>query len=87
MAIITNFYPPIVQDSMPAFLRKTACKIYFSLPIYNSINDIANVQISIVNQKTNISALSTTRYPTGIKIMSLAVDSSETSDYKYYVKI
>ena len=52
-----NLYPPIVDTYMPAFIRTTACRIYFSLSIYNSIEEIKNVQIVISNQNTNLSAL------------------------------
>ena len=37
-----NLYPPIVSTYMPAFIRTTACRIYFSLSIYNSIEEIKN---------------------------------------------
>jgi hypothetical protein len=68
MAIITNLYPPIVSNVLPSFIRTQSCKIYFSLSAYNTISDIKNIQISVVNQKTNVSALKPSLYPSGIKI-------------------
>jgi len=34
-------YPPVIASSMPAFnIKKGKIKVYFTLPIYNSINEI-----------------------------------------------
>ena len=87
MAITSNLYPPIVPDTTPAFIRTKSCKIYFSLSMYNSAADIKNVQISLVNQRTNASALKTSAYPSGIKIASLYYDPDVRGDYNYYVQI
>ena len=87
MAITSNLYPPIVPDSSPAFIRTKSCKIYFSLSMYNSAADIKNVQISLVNQRTNASALKTSIYPSGIKIANLYYDPDVRGDYNYYVQI
>ena len=73
MSITSNLYPPICPDTCPAFIRTESCKIYFSLSMYNSAADIKNVQISLINQRTNASALKTSTYPSGIKIDSLCV--------------
>ena len=82
-----NLYPPIVATYMPAFIRTQSCKIYFSLSMYNSYEDIKNVQVIISNQNTNISALKTSTYPTGIKTTNLNIDSSIDGDDKYYITI
>lgn len=66
MAITSNLYPPIMPDILPAFNRQGECRIYFSLSSYNSREDIKNVQISMVNQRTNESILK--KYPSGIKL-------------------
>ena len=87
MAITSNLYPPICPDTCPAFIRTKSCKIYFSLSMYNSAADIKNVQISLVNQRTNASALKTSTYPSGIKIASLYYDPDVRGDYNYYVQI
>ena len=87
MALMSNLYPPICPDTIPAFIRTKSCKIYFSLSMYNSAADIKNVQISLVNQRTNASALKTSTYPSGIKIANLYYDPDMRGDYNYYVQI
>ena len=87
MALMSNLYPPICPDTIPAFIRTKSCKIYFSLSMYNSAADIKNVQISLVNQRTNVSALKTSTYPSGIKIANLYYDPDMRGDYNYYVQI
>ena len=87
MAITTNLYPPVVQDTYPAFVRKSPCRFFFSLSSYNTAADIKNVQISLINQRNNASAFRTDLYPTGIKIVPIQYDSSTIGDYKYYVQI
>lgn len=82
-----NLYPPITSTYLPAFVRTTACKIYFSLSNYNTTNEIKNVQIVISNQNTNLTALAPSKYPAGIKITDLQVDSEVTGDNKYFVVI
>ena len=87
-SLISNLYPPIVPDAMPAFLRKNSCRIYFSLPSYNSFKDITNVQISLINQKTNAYALRSDTYPAGIKIANIQIDNeNKYGDYGYFVEI
>ena len=85
-----SLYPPIVQDVQPAFVQKSACTIYFALPAYDSPEDIQNVQISIVNQRTNASAFDLEKYPSGIKFASLTFASSTQgikNEYNYSVII
>ena len=73
MAILNSLYPPVVPDTMPAFIYDKICPISFSISIYNSAGDINDecIQISIVDLETNISALDPKKYPSGIKITSL----------------
>ena len=87
MAIISNLYPPLVYDTLPSFIRTKTCRIYFSLSNYNSATDIKNVQISLINQKTNQSAFNSTNYPSGIKIASMIYDSTVQDNYNYYIEI
>lgn len=82
-----NLYPPICSTYMPAFVRTTACHIYFSLSNYNSAEDIKNVQVVISNQNTNLSALAVNLYPAGIKLVTLQKDESVTDDAKYFITI
>lgn len=85
--IMNNLYPAVVSTYMPAFVRTTACRVYFSLSIYNSVEEIKNVQVIVNNQNTNLSALSEKLYPTGIKIANLQVDNDVVGDSKYFVTI
>lgn len=87
MSIVANLYPPLVPDSQAAFITTKPCRIYFALSIYNSFFDIKNVQVSLINQKTNSSAFDIQKYPFGIKIAELKEDYLIDNDYKYYVEI
>ena len=87
MAITTGLYPPIVADTIPAFIRTKICKIYFSLSIYNSEANIKNVQVSLINQRTNASAFKNDLYPSGIKITDMIYDPNSKGDYNYYIQI
>ena len=51
------------------------------------MTDIKNVQISLINQRTNASAFKTSLYPSGIKIASIIHDPNARGDYNYYVQI
>lgn len=93
MALPNNLYPPVVDSWAPAFKYNAPCRINFSPSIYNSLSEIKNVQISIVNQKDSRTAFRTTPvllsddsslpyYPSGIKISSVMSD-----DDGYYVII
>ena len=92
MAII-NLYPPVVDTYMPAFLigsgdsLKDTCRVYFSLSLYNSDSDIANVQVIVSDQDTNMSVLNTERYPTGIMLTPLRTDLTKASKDRYYIDI
>lgn len=88
-----NLYPPMVDTYMPAFLigsgdsLKDTCRVYFSLSLYNSANDIANVQVIVSDQNTNVSVLNSERYPTGIMLTPLRVDLMKASNDRYYIDI
>lgn len=86
VSLVNNLYPPIIDTYMPAFVKDKGCRVYFSLSQYNSFEDIANVQVSVVNQNTNMSALSTL-HPTGIKLSTLYEDTTIDRDDRYYVMI
>lgn len=93
MAVTTNLYPPIVETYMPAFLvgsedtEKNICRIYFSLSMFNSLNQIKNVQISLRNQSTNLSALNPKLYPSEIMITNILEDVNINTANKYYIEI
>ena len=91
--IESNLYPPLMMaDIMPSFIRDQTCRVYFSLSIYNNIQDILEtngVQVSLLNQSTNASALQYSKYPSGIMLTTLHEDTSkdQTDDYRYYIEI
>lgn len=88
MAVNNNLYPPVIDSYMPAFLADTSiCKIYFALSNFNKQADIKNVQVIITNQNTNTTVLDATKYPAGIMLTSLQVDSTRTGDDRYYIQI
>lgn len=87
MAVGNNLYPPIIATYMPAFIRTSPCKVYFSLSSFNSPEDIMNVQITVSNINTNESVLRKSLYPSDIKISQLNIDTAIQTDEKYYVVI
>lgn len=93
MAATNALYPAVIETYMPAFLidsgdiEKDICKVYFSISQYNSFSDIVNAQVSVRNQNTNISVLNPLKYPCEVMLTNIYVDSSVTTDAKYYVKI
>ena len=92
MATNINLYPPIVETYIPAFLigsdtDKDICRVYFTLSMFNTTAEIANVQVSVRNQYTNLSVLSKTKYPSEIMIAALQEDAIRTSDDRYYIEI
>ena len=93
MAVNINLYPPVVDTYMPAFLvgssdiQKNTCRVYFSISLYNSLNDIKNAQVTIANQNTNLSVLDKSKYPCEIMLTDIKTDLTRTSDDKYYIEI
>lgn len=93
MAATNALYPAVIETYMPAFLidsgdsEKDICKVYFSISQYNSFSSIANAQVSVRNQNTNISVLNPVKYPCEVMVTNIYEDSSVTTDAKYYVKI
>ena len=86
-----NLYPPIFNKTyMPAFLKNSGCRIYFSISVYNSLSDIneqKGVQIIVQDQKTNFNVLKSEKYPAGVKITNINIDSSIDGLNKYYVEL
>ena len=82
-----TLFPPIVESKMPAFLKNTPCKVYFSLSSYNNISQIANCHVRVSYQNNNNSALKTSLYPSNIKICNLSIDNTIQGDAKYYITI
>lgn len=86
---ITNLYPPVIDTFMPSFVASDSngLRIYFSLSLYNDVNSIKNVQVTVRNQKTNINALNLGRYPSQIAIKELEVDDTKITPDKYYITL
>ena len=93
MAATNALYPALIETYMPAFLidsgdtEKDICKVYFSISQYNSFSRIANAQVSVRNQNTNLSVLNKSQYPCEVMVTNIYVDDTVTTDAKYYVKI
>ena len=84
---IMNLYPPQMPTYQDAFLTTETCRIYFSLSIYNSFNEInKNAQVTVSNQQTNKSVLLGTKYPNEIKLCEVKRDAARASD-QYYIEI
>ena len=92
MAININLYPPIVDTYAPAFLvdsgtDKDICRIYFTLSQFNTMADIANIQVTVRSQYTNLSVLDKSKYPSEIMITNIQEDTTKTSDDRYYIEL
>lgn len=93
MAVTINLYPPVVDTVMPAFLigsaaaQENICRVYFSLSLYNKLEQIANAQVTVRNQATNQSALDSDKYPSEIKLCPIYEDNGRETDDKYYIEI
>ena len=92
MAININLYPPIVDTYAPAFLvdsgtNKDICRIYFTLSQFNTMEDIANIQVTVRGQYTNLSVLDKSKYPSEIMITNIKEDTTKTSDDRYYIEL
>lgn len=88
----TTLYPPIVETYQPTFIitSDAIAKIYFALSSYNTLSEIAAVQLSLTGQKTNSEVLSSVLYPTGIKVFltsEIKEDTTRTGSDKYYLEI
>ena len=96
--INNNLYPPIFNRAyMPAFVRETGCRVYFSISSYNSLDELHHsnsdrtqvdgVQVVVQNQKTNQSVLASQTYPSGVKLTNLHIDSERQGNDIYYIDI
>ena len=85
MAGISNdLFPPIIDSYMPGFLPAHGCRVYFSISSYNNFNDISKAEISLKYQIDNSSALIGNAE---FIEKSINIDSSKTSNDKYYFEI
>lgn len=93
ISIKNNLYPPIFNQSyMPAFIYnddQNGCRVYFTISHFNSIDQLLNnaVQITVQSQRNNQSVLKSTKYPSGIKLSELKIDTTRSGEDIYYVDI
>lgn len=86
--INNNLFPPIIETAMPAFIYSQGVDVYFSLSLYNDFGDISsNAQVTVRNQKNNLSALKDSVYPTGIKICPVYENTDLLTENRYYIHI
>lgn len=100
MAVGVNIYPPVLDTYMPAFLKEgeivsisggkfiEGYKIYLSLSDYNTFDDVCNnVQVTLVRQDTNKTALLTSAASSGIRVTELCSETDEDGNDRYYIVI
>lgn len=89
MAVLSNFYPPIVETYMPAFVKTQSCRVYFALSQYMNKEDIKGIHVTVRDQYMNLSALDPVKYPSEMMLLSgiLNEDPTIKTDYKYYIEI
>ena len=97
-SLVNDLFPPIIDTYMPAFVKDQDCRVYFSLSSFNSQSQIQSdcVQVTVRYQNNNKSALSTSLYPSQIKLCHLyqVTDSNDrdaanklSADDNYYIII
>lgn len=81
-----NIFPPILESSQPAFNTSIyTYPIYFTLSNITSLNTLGHIQIRLVYQKDNKSAVDLSKYPDGIiykNISNIAMKGKQ-----YYINI
>lgn len=89
MAVLSNFYPPIVETYMPAFVNTQACRVYFALSQYINKEDIKGIHVVVRDQYRNLSALDPIKYPSEMMLLpgTLNEDPEVKTEYKYYIEI
>lgn len=89
MAVLSNFYPPIVETYMPAFVKTQSCRVYFALSQYMNKEDIKGIHVTVRDQYMNLSALDPVQYPSEMMLLSGVLNEDPTikTDYKYYIEI
>lgn len=96
--ITKSYLPSFIRDyikkSEETYDDPNGCRIYFALPpsitqeqADKTLHNLG-IQMTVVYQNTNITALRTDWYPLGIKVIwDIQKDNSIQNDYKYYVRI
>lgn len=81
-----RLYPPIVDTYVPAGVG--SCDVYFSISAFNKIEDIKCAMVTVTYQRSNLSALKSNKYPSGVLILSIKEDKQKNiTDDRYYVTI
>lgn len=86
MSATINLYPPVIDTYQAAQIKGSALRVYFSISDYNTFSEIANAQVTISDQESNLSVLDKTKYPTQVMLKTINVDSTRDID-KYYIDI
>lgn len=86
-----KIYPPILESSQAAFKQGTDnYKIYFTVPNITSFNEVKHIQVRIVFQNSNTTAVGSSKFPDGIIYLpasaSQKVDKFDAGQL-YYVTI
>lgn len=83
-----NIFPPILESYQPAFISNTqSYPIYFELSGLTNINSVKNIQIKIVYQETNQSAVDTSQHPDDIIYYDANVINYSQNSNMYYITI
>lgn len=80
MAFLTNLYPPILPEVLPAFVNTSTCIIRYNVSPYANMDKVQTLHITMVNVKTGATIL---KYPTGIKFSKIYLSKNTNSPYKY----
>ena len=84
MAFLTNLYPPILPEVLPAFVNTTTCIIKYNVSPYTDMSQVKTLHITMVNVKTGASIL---KYSTGIKFSSIFKSQNENDTYQYRAQV
>lgn len=77
-----SIYPPILQSTQSAFLAtEKSYNIYFTLQNVTSFNSIGHIQIRVIDQQSNVSVVSTSKYPDGIIYKAAAAIKQDGDNY------
>lgn len=70
--ILNTLYPPLIDTFMPAFQYNQSATVNFTISPYNSYADIRYMHVTLVDQRTNQSVLTSdsTKIPSGTKIIN-----------------
>ena len=83
-----NIFPPLLDSYQPAFVNTDQnYSIYFTLSGLSNINSIKNIQVKLVYQETNQSAVDTAKHPDDIIYYSSSNIGFLQDTNMYYIQI